>query len=206
MPNPWTIWPSVTPVAAAAAAVRELIDDYCLLLGPGELMWHRHITCPVCQRVADHFFVWVSVSGGRFLTAFHEPNALPSRDDLESLPCRVFLMDLVVMDSILAVLVVSTGDGRTSVIRIDERNQQSPLMQRPLMQQVNAEPDENVIQQRPLMPAEQQQAADDEVNADLTPGIWTPFIQQRPLMPAEQQQAADDEVNVDSTPGIWTPF
>jgi hypothetical protein len=84
-------------------------------------------------------------------------------------------MDLVVMDSIIPVLVVSTGDGRTSVIRVDERNQQSPLMQRPLMQQVNAEPDENVIQQRPLMPAEQQQAADDDVNADLTPGIWTPF-------------------------------
>ena len=198
MPNPWTIWPSVTHVAAAAAAVRELIDDYCLLLGPGELMWPRHITCPVCQRVADHFFVWVSVSGGRFLTA------LPSRDDLESLPCRVFLMDLVVMDSILPVLVVSTGDGRTSVIRIDERNQQGPLMQRPLMQQVDAEPDENAMP--PLVPAEQQQAADDEVNADLTPGICTPFIQQRPLMPAEQQQAADDEVNVDSTPGIWTPF
>jgi hypothetical protein len=174
MPNPWTAWPSVTPVAAAAAAVRALIDDSSLL-GPGVLMWHRHITCPVCQRVADQFCVWVSVSGGRFLTVFHEPNALPSRDDLESLPCRVFLMDLVVMDSIIPVLVVSTGDGRTSVIRVDERNQQSPLMQRPLMQQVNAEPDENVIQQRPLMPAEQQQAADDDVNADLTPGIWTPF-------------------------------
>ena len=69
-------------------------------------------------------------------------------------------------------------------------------MQRPLMQQVNAEPDENVIQQRPLMSAEQQQAAeDDEVNAD----------------DAEQRAWTydDDEVNADDTfsslaPDIWT--
>ena len=49
-------------------------------------------------------------------------------------------------------------------------------MYRPVKQQVNAEPDGNVIQQRPLMPAERQQAAaDDEVNANesLAPGVWT---------------------------------
>ena len=51
-------------------------------------------------------------------------------------------------------------------------------------QQVNAEADGNVkhaftqtddIVVMPLMPAEQQQAADDEVNADSAPDIWTPF-------------------------------
>ena len=52
------------------------------------------------------------------------------------------------------------------------------------VQQVNAEADGNVkhaftqtdaVVVLPLMPAEQQQAADDEVNADSAPGIWTPF-------------------------------
>ena len=106
---------------------------------------------------------------------------------LDSLPCRALLMDLVLMASILPRLVVRTGDGSTSVIRVDERNQQSSLMQWPLMPQVHVEP---------LMPAEQQQAADDEVNADLAPGQW-------PLMPGlavihKQQQAADVE--------FWTPW
>ena len=150
-------------------------------------MWHRAITCPVCHWIQmltmDQTCVWVSHSGGRFLTVFQERKALHADGSFAQSPvlmgrwhrglwidyARAVLMDLILMDSILPRLVVSRRVGRlTSVIRVDERNQRNALMQRQLM------------------------PADDEVDADFASGQWSLMPRLTVIHP--QQQAAAEEV------------